>query len=195
MVSKKIHNSIQILREAKKIISDLQLPCHPEVILREAAKAVETYREGSAEEPDKKLVCKAMSLHEFQNGLLLSMAVSDLYNTLAVDMLRKIQKEYDCTSISEQATAELASLCYVRTLHIQTEIANALDKGGINNTGIKFIEVMSKELDRAVRHYLNAIQTLRMLKQPPLNLSIKTNSTFVGQNQFVQKNQYVNNSI
>ena len=48
--------------------------------------------------------------------------------------------------------------------------------------------VMGKELDRANRHYLTAIQTLRMLKQPPMQLNIRANTAVVGQNQIVQAN-------
>jgi hypothetical protein len=42
---------------------------------------------------------------------------------------------------------------------------------------------MGKELDRANRIFLNALMTLKQLKNPPLELNIKAGNAFFGQNQ------------
>ena len=132
---------------------------------------------------------KAMSLDEFENGVLLANSLPELSRTLAIDLMRKIQKEYLCTTPSEKATAELAALSYVRTLDIQRRITNYLEIGTFTDLGVHYLDMLSKELDRANRHYLTAIQTLRTMKQPPLQFNIRADTAVVGQNQVVQTNQ------
>jgi hypothetical protein len=43
--------------------------------------------------------------------------------------------------------------------------------------------ILSKEVDRANRHMLNAIAMLKQIKSPPLNVSIHTKAAFIAQNQ------------
>jgi len=117
--------------------------------------------------------------------------VEEQYRTFGVDLLRRLQQEYGCETISEQATAELATINYIRTLEIQNHINGYLSIGTVTETGVKFLAVMSKELDRANRHYLTAMQTLKMLKQPSFNVNVKANTAIVGQNQLIQENQNV----
>ena len=57
----------------------------------------------------------------------------------------------------------MTSLNYVRVLEIQDRINSYLGKGSVDDIGIKFLSVMSKELDRAERHYISSLQLLRML--------------------------------
>jgi hypothetical protein len=47
----------------------------------------------------------------------------------------------------------------------------------------KWIALLSKDLDRANKHFLASIQTLRLMKQAPLQVNINTN---IGQNQVIQ---------
>jgi len=47
---------------------------------------------------------------------------------------------------------------------------------------------MSKEVDRANRHFLSALQTLKEIKQPELKVNIKTNAAFFGEKQEFNNN-------
>ena len=114
--------------------------------------------------------------------------IPEQYKTFGVDMMRQLQKEYNCTTISEKATAELATISYIRTLGVQSRINSYLGKGELTEIGVKFLAVMSKELDRANRHYLTAIQALRLLKQPPMQIKVSADTAIIGQNQVVQAN-------
>jgi len=58
---------------------------------------------------------------------------------------------------------------------------------------VQYLAVLSKELDRAERHYLASLQALKMLKSPSFEVNIKTNTAVVGQNQIVQANNGQNN--
>ena len=134
-------------------------------------------------------IFKALTLLEFDNGMLMTLALPEHYETLAINMSRELQVEYGCKTISEKATAELIAINYCRTLEIQRRINSYLQEGSITDMGVRFLGVLSKELDRANRHYLMAVQTLRAMKQPPLKLTIKTDTAILGKNQIIQANR------
>ncbi len=66
--------------------------------------------------------------------------------------------------------------------------------GTITDNGVRFLAIMSQELDRANRHYLTTIQALRTIKQPSLGVNIKAQTAILGQNQVVQANNNPNDS-
>ena len=183
------------LDEVRNIIGDFMSPHDPDIILREVRAKLDDYMKEESLITPKSPLFKAITLSEFKNGFLLTVIAPERYKTFGLNMFRQLKEEYNCTKVSEQATAELATLSYVRALDMQSRITNVLDKGTISESGAKFIAILSKDIDRTTRQYFTAIQTLRMLKQPSLNVNIKTNTAIVGQNQFVQENQHVNNSI
>lgn len=179
--------------EIKNKVDRLQSPSDPNVILNKVGAELENLSEGDSLAKVDSNMFKAMTLSEFQNGHLLGLIVPDIYNTLAIDMLRKLQVEYNCQSISEKATAEIATLSFIRALDTQRQMRNIYeDEKGWGEFEVKALALLSKDLDRANRQYLCAIQTLRMLKQPTMSVNIKTNTAIVGQNQLIQENQNVN---
>jgi hypothetical protein len=54
---------------------------------------------------------------------------------------------------------------------------------GVSSEINGYCAVMSKELDRANRHYLSALATLKQLKSPPFQIQVRTQNAFVAQNQ------------
>lgn len=136
-------------------------------------------------------VFRAMTLSEFKNGALMITVIGEQYRTFGIDMLKKLQAEYNCAATSEQATVELIVISFIRVLELQRRINNYINDQ-MSKLDILFFAILSKELDRANRQYSAALQTLRMLKQPSLNVNIKTNTAIVGQNQIIQENQNVN---
>jgi len=161
----------------------------PACVLEGAEKELEGKKKGFRVEPESNTY-KALTLSEFENGMLMSTVMDEPYKTFALNLSRDLQKEFDCKTPSEKATAELATMCYVRALDVQKRLNNFLGKDSYGDLTIKIISVLSKELDRVNRQYLGAIQTLRMLRQPLMQLNIKANTAVVGQNQMVQANKY-----
>lgn len=159
---------------------------------------------------------KALSLYEFTNGLLMTDIVEEKYKTLAINMMRELQREYDCTTTAEKSLTELAALSYVRILDLQELIRSAFTREQINSHRhgdcgtlrdfysastistacqrtkflLKLVSILSKEHDRAYRQYITAIQMLFNLKQPPLQVNIKTQTAVVGNQQIVQSNNH-----
>lgn len=129
---------------------------------------------------------KSLTLLEFEKGILLISIVPEMYRTFAIDLSRRLQAEFDCQTASEKATAELAALNYVRALEAQNRINSYLTIGTFTEVGVKFLAIISKEFDRANRHFLTAVQVLKTMNQPPLSVSVKTQTAIIGQNQIVQ---------
>ncbi len=165
---------------------------------------------------------KAVTLHEFTNGMLMTEVIPDKYRTFAIDMLRQLQLDYSCQTVGEKALAELATVNFIRILDIQEKMMESLDTqkamshrhnscqnnlniGHVNALNacertmveLRLLNFLSKELDRAQRHYLMAIHTLIVMKQPLMQVNIKTDTTVIGQNQLVQTNGHAkfNNPI
>lgn len=129
---------------------------------------------------------KAMTLFEFDKGILLMNAVHGLHRVFALEFSKNLQTEYNCQTPSEKALAETVALNFSRVLDTQRRINMFIEKNSLNETGLGYLKFLSMESDRAQRHYLTSLQALRTLHSPSLNVNIKTNTAVVGQNQAVQ---------
>lgn len=174
------------LEEIRQHLAGCKTKLDPDYVLREADKELSSHGEGDKEARPQDNAFKAMTLFEFDNGVLLSYSFEECYKIFAIDLLRKLRAEYGCQTPSENTTAELAVLNYVRTLEIQQKINNYLGKGSVTDTGVKFLQVMSQELDRANRQYLATVQALKTIRMPQMQLNIKAQTAVIGQNQLIQ---------
>lgn len=161
-------------------------------ILQQADKEMKDFKE------PKEIVSntnyyKAMTLFEFDKGVLLLNSIPELHGVFALEFSKNLQAEYNCKTPSEKSMAEVVSLNFVRILETQRKIKNAL--GSIKTRyDVQYLAVLSKELDRAERHYLTSLQAIKMLRSPAFEVNIKTQTAVVGTNQIVQANNRQNNS-
>lgn len=175
--------------EIKDRISGCQSQYDPKMVLKGADKELSKVKPGTDQPTQvESNLFKSLTLLEFDNGILLTTAVPEQYKTFGIDLMRNLQKEYNCLTTSEKATAELVAVNYIRTLEIQRRITAYLAINSLTEVGVKYLAILSKELDRANRHYLTSIQALKNLKQIPFQLTLKTNTAVIGQNQIVQAN-------
>lgn len=170
---------------AEEYYSKLHTGYDPQTILEAGRIEARKYK-GKRGLSDEDSLFKAMSIFEFDNGLLLTTSVPEGFRTFSIEMSLNLQKEYDCITTSEKATAELMALNYIRILAVQQKIGNLFGEGRYSELSLKYLAILSKELDRANRHYLCMLQTLKMIKQPMLAVNIKTQTAVVGQNQVIQ---------
>jgi hypothetical protein len=176
--------------DIQEMMSQVKIDDDPVLILKDARKEIEaSYEIGTSKSVSgESTLYKAMTLYEFDKGVLMATAIPERYRAFSIDFSRNLQKEYKCESPSEKATAELVAISFVRVLEIQCRINAYLVKGEITDMGIRYLAVLSKELDKANRHYLNSLQTLKMIKLPAFEVNIKTQTAIVGQNQLIQAN-------
>lgn len=115
--------------------------------------------------------------------------------TLQLSLEEQLQLEYNCQTPSESSLAKIISLNYIHYLDIQEQMKDSESRINSlyyshntcevenfkpyksNNAckrsqfELQRFSILSKEADRAYRRYLTAMTTLRMFKQPPLNIN------------------------
>ena len=184
-----IENSKEVVKkiDIKDFISGCAIGDDPIAVLKQAQHDLDNI-EDKQNMTAKSSLYKVLTLYEFDKGILATSAIPEKYRSFCIDFSRNLQKEYQCEKPSEKATAELVAVNFIRTLEIQNKINSYLSLGNITDMGVKYLAVLSKELDRANRHYLNTLQTLKMIKLPALEVNIRTQTAVVGQNQIIQSN-------
>lgn len=160
----------------------------PSIVLEKAGQEIEKEKGYSSAIEFDSNIYKAMTLFEFEKGVLMSSSIPDRFIVFALEFSRNLQKEFNCLNPSEKSMAEIIAINFVRVLELQRKIKDLYGKGNINKLEMEFLAILSKELDRAQRHYLTSLQALKMLKSPAFEVNIKTQTAVVGQNQVVQSN-------
>ena len=119
----------------------------------------------------------------FDNDYVLVLAVSEHYRGLVVELRRKLIKDFDCKTHAEKALVDMAVSGYMRVLRASQAFTRCVEQGSTSNNLNQFMSTMSKEIDRAHRHFTTSYQMLVQLKQPPLNVHLKTKNAYVAQAQ------------
>lgn len=206
--SDKINNTL-------KYFSNIKNQDDPQLILEETdnylnGKTSRYYLSSTTE-------LKAASIFEFDNGILMTDAIPNKYRTLAINLFKSLQQEYNCKTAGEKVLTELATINYIRFLDLNERIQSSLAtitaqayrhdtcispkdpfyRGNPNRSAcqrttleLKLVAILSKSADQANKAYLSALHSLNYFKQPPLKINIKTQNNIVGQNQFVQANSH-----
>jgi len=182
------------ITELRKTFYELGTSSDAAYVLRRANEEVRGLKKMKKFAPDTNYY-KAMTIFEFDKGVLLTSSLPERFRVFALEFSRNLQEEYDCKTQSEKSMAEIIALNFARVLSVQDKINSFLGMGSITNMGVRYLAVVSKELDRAERHYLTSLQVLKMLKSPPLEVNIKTQTAVVGQNQVVQANNQNDKAI
>jgi len=110
-----------------------------------------------------------------------------------VPLKNKIVKEYNCQSSLELLLAGRIAVLYWRITHLEGLIASLVgDSNGVweisyslDDTRRKALKELSKSIESAHNQLITSTALLKEFKQPPLNLQIKTQGTFIAQNQQV----------
>lgn len=114
----------------------------------------------------------------------IAQSVGKHHSTFLMQVVKSIEKEYDCKTPSEKALAELAASAYLRVVQFSRKLNIMTDEpGNLFHEKVQLLCLFSKELDRAHRQYTNAILTLKQIKSPTLEVNVKAKNAFVGQNQ------------
>ena len=107
------------------------------------------------------------------------------YASLALDMTRQIEKDYNCNTSVEKALAEVITMAHIKMIDSSRIFSDWSKHGGEIKLRdrIGYLEVMSRQTDRACRQFISGLAMLRQMKQPPMELTIRTNNAFISQNQ------------
>ena len=116
-----------------------------------------------------------------ETGFMLMKSVGEEYRSLALQMKRDLQEEFDCKTVSERMLVDLMVNSYIKKLRYSDKMEHNQKYIGHKYDGYR--NYRSKEIDRSYRQFTSSLEILRFLRQPAIKVSIKTNNAFVGENQ------------
>lgn len=126
---------------------------------------------------------KAVMAMGLSTHLPIAETVREEYRTFLVEMIQSIETEYDCKTPSEKALAETIASSYVRVVQFSRELTLCTKEKNVSQDKNGYYTMISKEVDRANRHFTTALLTLKQLKSPTLEVNVKAKNAFIGQNQ------------
>lgn len=171
--------------EIKRYVSTSVSHFDSEYILRQADIELQKPRKSNEFGPTSNYY-KALTLYELDKGILLSTSVPERFGVFALEFSKNLQAEFKCVTPSEKSLAELTALNFTRCLWLQDRMNSYIGIGTITDMGVRYLDMLSRELDRSERHYLTSLDSLRTLNSPRYEVNIRTNTAVVGQNQAVQ---------
>lgn len=176
----------------KEALLKYQAEVVPSALLKVTADLWNEF-EASDEQKKKLLEAKlndklvqAAGIVNLENHYMLAETVNEnKYRTLMIEVINQLIAEYDCRTATEKMLAQTAGWAYCRMIEYSYKFNGVTRQEFISHEKNGLYSLLSKEVDRATRQYLTAINTLRHLRQSPLNVTLKTKNAFVAQNQQV----------
>lgn len=137
---------------------------------------------------------KALMVYGLDTHFPLSETIDKEYRPQVIEFSRQLIREYDCKTSGEKALAETVVSAYARILKYSRCLNGALagESTQIGKQHIEYYLMLSKELDRANRHFIIALTTLKQFKVPSLEISVKAKTAFVAQNQQINATNNLN---
>jgi len=181
---------------AEDVLDKLQADFEPKKSLENFAKTIipklQIKNEKLTNEEQKELYNIAMS-KGLDNGFSMLETVEADYRGMIQCLRKELVKEYNCVTYSEKALVDLAINAYSRNLTMSKLLVNTSKMGYTTRELNNFISVMSKEVDRANRHFITALETLKQCKRPELKVNVKTNNAFIAEKQQFNQAKNENN--
>lgn len=172
------------------ILSRIKTPSDPQEHLTRFANDYLALvdKKGTPKEKNKEMLEKAGELAmalSLDTGFLLIQSVDTQHWGLAVQMRNDLQKEYACDRPSEKALIDIVVNSYIKKLSLSNKMGGNQKYLGSEHDGYR--NYLSKEIDRAHRQFLSALETLRIIKQPPIKVNLKTENAYIAQNQQINR--------
>lgn len=172
--------------EIRKKVKELTSTMEPSVILARVNNEVLSKvkdKDFKLKNEDKDVLTQAVLIESMENHLLLSMTVEEALQPFIIQFARDLVEEYDCRKPSEKALVHAVAESYSRIMSISKRLRINIPMDSYSELRILHLTQLGKELDRAHRHFAAALQTLKQLKNPPLNVKITTQAAYIAQNQ------------
>jgi len=130
------------------------------------------------------------SLFNLDNFYSLRELVSNWDKGRAAEFGIQLYKEYNCQTASEKALAQTVVIAFEHVLDLSRRLHIMMENTSVQVMDIKTypfllkrMQIIGLELDRANRQFLTALQTLKQIKAPQIEVNVKTKTAFVAQNQ------------
>lgn len=141
------------------------------------------------------------------------------YPQLQVTFQDQLIEEYQCTTPSEMSLVSVIAINYVQYLDLQKQVEeghnrvaglhyahkscrddyfhpyDATNACNVSKMELQRITSLSKEMDKCFRRYASSLGMLRMMKQAPMSVTIRTNTAVIGNGHTIQVNENSINAI
>ena len=108
------------------------------------------------------------------------------YKGLAIEFASKLCEDFNCKSAGEKALAQAVANAYIRIMELSAQMHRCISFAGAEiatkHTN-DYYSMIGKEIDRAYRHFIATITTLKQFKTPAIEINLKSKNTFLAQNQ------------
>lgn len=152
-------------------------------------------KEGGKTSPETNALARkyAYSLN-MDNLSLLSKAVDEEYKSYIVQIVRDLERELKVSKPSEKIIIHNIAVSYVRILQLTSSFNSFLNNPDLLFGRDRYCSMISRELDRAHKHYDDNMKLLIQLRARPINVKIGTLNNLFGTNQqlnVVQKDKII----
>lgn len=126
---------------------------------------------------------KVMIAFGVDTHLPLAHALGTRYQGLALELVNRLKKEHNCQTTSEIMLAETIALSHARALELSNRFSGFREIEYLSSEKNGYYGLIAKEIDRAHRRMMHSLLLLKQIKQPIVEVNIKTKNTFLAQNQ------------
>jgi len=182
-----------------RILKTIKLDIHPSNLLEKSAELWAEFETATGAKKKEltsavnKKLGDAVGIYNLENHYLVAETLNDKrYQTLLLSVVNQLVDEYKCNTASEKMLAETAGWAYCRAIEYGRKLNALTRQEYLSSEKNGYYSMLSKEVDRATRQYIGALQALKTIKQPPLSVTFKADNAFVAQNQ--QINAHPDNS-
>jgi hypothetical protein len=173
-------------------INNVSATCDPQRNIKRFAKNLYPKSmitgEEFTEEEQGEFYNLAMS-YGIDNGFSILESVDVGCRGMIYRLRKELIKEFNCTTYSEKALVDLAISAYARNVTYSKKLLCLRDNKYLTHERNGLMSMLSKEIDKANRHFITAIETLKQFKQPQLKINVKTKNAFIAEKQQFNNNQ------
>lgn len=185
-------------REVQKRYNDANnYQWHPSYIYQELSKKLPILTDDEKENKEKDLIDKWWYLNSFEKShIFIAECFRWNIQFWAIELINNLIEEYNCNTSLEKTLCEMIALNYWKILELTKKYNSVmLAWNTLTNERTKYLNMLSKELDRVNRVYLISLNNLIDIKKPKINLNIKTKNAFISNNQQFNNNLNKNDEI
>jgi len=180
------------LQEAKNTaILTIQSTANVDKSLKELAEKQLPYLstgEIISDEVMKNIIAVSLAYSQ-ESGCALMESIEPSYRGFALQLRKSLQQEFDCKNPSEIALVDQVVNSHIRKITYSKLLESHNEPKWLSHEKVALLNFYSREIDRAHRQFISAIETLRFIKQPSIKVNVKTNNAFIGENQQFNNNQ------
>ncbi len=182
------------------VIPHLTTGLEPDNILKrlneKLSKLIDSDGVASMDKDAQKLLRDAAMIFGLDNHHALIGVMNENYSPLAIEFANNLNKEYDCKMPSEKALSQVIVNAYIRLLDDTRRFNICIEAGEyLSENRTKHLAMLSKQIDRANRQFISALSALKQFKSPMIQINVKTHNAFVAQNQQLNANTNLNETI